>query len=99
MHKILTNYQKDTKMVLFNYEGKVVAVISIPKGDGIDITNKVLLAVNDELSADGELVSSLRLSKTHVGDAYSYFTPFSVYYTIGDKLETRSFELYKVTEY
>ena len=49
MAQIKTNYGQDSKWVLVNEEDKVVAIINIP--NGADITEKVRLAIKEELIA------------------------------------------------
>lgn len=49
MAKIKTNYGEDSKWVLVTNEDKVVAIINIP--NGADITEKVRLAIKEELIA------------------------------------------------
>ena len=49
MAQIKTNYGQDSKWVLVNEEDKVVAIINIP--NGTDITEKVRLAIKEELIA------------------------------------------------
>jgi hypothetical protein len=49
MAEIKTNYKQDSKWVLVDESDKVIAIINIP--NGADITEKVKLAIKEELNA------------------------------------------------
>jgi hypothetical protein len=50
MGKVLTNFTDNTKMVLTDDENKIIAIINVPIGNKVDITDKVIQAIKDDLT-------------------------------------------------
>ena len=101
MGQILTNFNQDTKMVLTDDESRVVAIINIPKGENVDITNKVIQAIKDELTPS--YAEEATISEDLVGNEYTYEFTFDAVCIPEDaedeEIEIREFTLVKTVEY
>lgn len=98
MGKILTNFTDQTKMVLSDDENKIVAIINCPKGENIDITEKVIQAVKDELTET--CATEVTISGYHTGNEFTYEFEFDVDCLTEDlEEEIRVFRLDKTAEY
>jgi len=96
MSKILSNYKRETKLVLVNDENNVVAIIGVKKSTkAVDITEKVKLAIKEELLAS-DVVFSEDINISEFGGT----TKVPFIYNDGDDEEFNvNWELIKTEQY
>jgi hypothetical protein len=88
-----TNFNLPTKMVLIDEECRVVAIIDIPSGNGVDISEKLKLAIKEDLTEN--IAYEVRIPKINVGEHDSW-VEFDVE-TDGDGII--NYSLFKTAEY
>jgi len=88
-----TNFNLPTKMVLIDKDCRVVAIIDISSGNGVDISEKLKFAIKEDLTKD--ITYEIRIPKINVGE-YDSWVEFDVETEDGDEI---NYSLYKRAEY
>ena len=70
-----TNFNLPTKMVLIDKDCRVVAIIDISSGNGVDISEKLKFAIKEDLTKD--ITYEIRIPKINVGE-YDSWVEFDV---------------------
>jgi hypothetical protein len=95
---IKTNFTRATKMVLVDDSDVVMAIISIPSGNDVDITDKVVRAIKDHLTetlaTECEIIGAFDINE------FGYELSFGAdSLTESDVVKFQEFTLYKTEEY
>ena len=97
--KITTNFEQDTFFVLTDTEERPIAVLNFPKGENVDVTEKIRAAILHEIDILEEEEINFHLLNTIELSPYCYAETISFSNLFEGEEEIEDWTLTRVTMY